>query len=314
MVGRPNWRIAAWPVRTAAPALAAFLVTGAGVAAIAQPTDAHPEPARLTTVPAATIRIVLPPPAPPAPGARDKSAETPGFSPHRLAAVTPVVGAAAVLPAKPATAPAVRPAGLTPQRMDAPQRTGASARPVATSGAGEAEYAAALRIITAKPPPPSIPMADAESRAAAARVYDTDEVAPPSRDRMAALQPVPARALIDSTAPHDMRPSSAAMLRMQPDETIGRYRQTAQGLAFEVAATVNGTSAGPVSLLIRDGENISIRLADLLAAVEPTIAAALYEKLSGSQAAQSYMTFNQLREAGIAVRFNDDDRLILGIR
>jgi hypothetical protein len=101
---------------------------------------------------------------------------------------------------------------------------------------------------------------------------------------------------------------------IQPEETIGKYRRTSQGLAFEVSTSVNGTPMGKVSLLIRDGENISVRLTDLLKTLQPSLDPALYQKLSGSQAAQSFVTFNELRASGIAVRFSDNDQLILGTR
>lgn len=92
------------------------------------------------------------------------------------------------------------------------------------------------------------------------------------------------------------------------------YVRTSQGLTFEVSAQVNGTSIGRLPLLIADGENISVRLADLLAAVAPMMPSHVHDRLSTSQAAQDYMTFNDLRAAGISVRFDSSDRLILGVR
>jgi hypothetical protein len=189
---------------------------------------------------------------------------------------------------------------------------------MASTSLSDADYSAAIRTISAQPVPKAIPMVDAESRAALARMNGDDDFKPSNSDRMDALQPAtaprPARRLVESAVPREARPVGMSPIRMQDDDGVGRYRRTAQGLAFDVATTVNGSSAGRVALLIRDGENISVRLADLLAAVQPTIDPGLYEKLSASQAAQSYMTFNELREAGIAVRFNDKDQLILGIK
>ncbi|HEY0958995.1 MAG TPA: hypothetical protein VGE05_06940 [Novosphingobium sp.] len=92
------------------------------------------------------------------------------------------------------------------------------------------------------------------------------------------------------------------------------YVRTSQGLTFEVSAQVNGTSIGRLPLLIADGENISVRLADLLAAVAPMMSSHVHDRLSASQAAQDYMTFNDLRAAGISVRFDSSDRLVLGVR
>jgi len=147
-------------------------------------------------------------------------------------------------------------------------------------------------------------------------MYGDDDFAPGPAERMDTLQPArpSPRALVDSTAIREARPVTMSPIPMQPEETIGKYRRTSQGLTFEVSTSVNGTPAGKVSLLIRDGENISIRLADLLKTLQPSLDPALYQKLNGSQAAQNFVTFNELRASGIAVRFSDNDQLILGTR
>ena len=339
---KASWRYATRPAKAAGPALAAFLVTGAGVAAIAQPIEPRAEPAptlALAMVPhvpvakpsihAATVRIVLPPSTA---RQRSKLADSSGFTPSRLDAMTPELGTAAAPSSQLAMAPAtpaldMAAAPLVPQGapkpapmpMAPPRGKGGAAGLAAAAGLGDADYSAAMRTISARPEPKAIPMVDAESRTTLARMNGgEDAMAPSSRsDRLEALQPAaapaPARSLIEAGRPHKAQPAGMSSIRMQ-DEGISRYRRTSQGLAFDVATSINGASVGKVSLLIRDDENISIRLADLLAAVQPGIAPALYQKLSASQAAQSHVTFNELREAGIAVRFNDDDRLILGIK
>jgi len=345
---KASWRMVARPAKAAAPALAAFLVTSAGVAAIAQPIEPRAEfvpPVRIVAPPvlapaasgpvhAATVRIVLPAPTPLTRPRHQKFDDSLGFAPSRLDSIGSDLGA--ISPAIPQSMP--KPAGaplrMAPDLTDAPQPISATplvsaplhkspaAGLAAARGISEADYSAAMRTISAKPEPKAIPMVDAESRAALARV-NGDDAAPSGTERLDALQPdrsppsalsmAPARSLAQA-APQAARPVGMSPIRMQDDDGVTRYRRTAQGLAFDVSTTVNNASVGKVSLLIRDGENISIRLADLLAAVQPAIDPALYQKLSASQAAQSYMTFNELREAGISVRFNDNDRLILGTR
>jgi hypothetical protein len=351
---KASWRFVARSAKAAAPALAAFLVTSAGVAAIAEPIEPRTEfvprarvvappvlaPAASAPVHVATVRIVLPPPAPLTRPRRQKFDESLGFAASRLDSISSDLGT--ISPAipksvpKPAAAPlrmvpdptdTPQPISASPQmsapKMSAPQRKAPAAGLAAARGISEADYSAAIRTISASPKPKAIPMVDAESRAALARMNGDDAAAPSRTERLDALQPdssaspalsmAPARSLAEA-APNAVRPVGMSPIRMQDDDGVSRYHRTAQGLAFDVATTVNGASVGKVSLLIRDGENISIRLADLLAAVQPAIDPGLYQKLSASQAAQSYMTFNELREAGIAVRFNDNDKLILGIK
>ncbi|MBV1686510.1 hypothetical protein KRR38_02205 [Novosphingobium sp. G106] len=217
--------------------------------------------------------------------------------------------------------PQVAPSRMSAPKASAPQRKAPAPGLAVARGISEADYSAAMRTITASPAPKAIPMVDADSRAALARMNGDDAPPPSGTERLDALQPArpalsmaPDRSSLAEAAPRAASPVGMTGIRMQDDDGVSRYRRTAQGLTFDVATTVNGTSVGKVSLLIRDGENISIRLADLLAAVQPSLDPVLYQKLSASQAAQSYMTFNELREAGIAVRFNDNDRLILGIK
>ena len=349
---RASWRFVARPAKAAAPALAAFLVTSAGVAAIAQPIVPSPEPAPPPSIhpllppeKPATIRIILPPPAPLALAKRRQPVEPLGFSLHRPEPATQLVSVVAAPPKALSMAPAATMQNLVPtiapaapasgpvpptmgaaesppqpvaQPINAPQPTPRATTPAkfAASSHSDAEYSAAIRTTSAKPAPAPIPMVDAESRASVARMYDGDDFALGRTERLDALQPAQpsSRALVDSAAIREARPVTMSPIPMQPEETIGKYRRTSQGLTFEVSTSVNGTPAGKVSLLIRDGENISIRLADLLKTLQPSLDPALYQKLSGSQAAQSFVTFNELRASGIAVRFNDNDQLILGTR
>lgn len=115
-------------------------------------------------------------------------------------------------------------------------------------------------------------------------------------------------------APRRLVQPMPAIAEAAPRRGSGRYRRTVHGLAFEVPAVVSRGGSGTVSLLIRDGRNISVGLADLLTILEPAVAPPVIERLRAAQGAQSHVTLNDLRAAGIRVRFDDDDRLILGRR
>ena len=93
-----------------------------------------------------------------------------------------------------------------------------------------------------------------------------------------------------------------------------RYKRTVSGLAFQLPASVNGVDMGAVALLIQNDHEISVRLADLIGLVGPMMTEAQNQELRQAAAAQSYVTLNQLRAAGIPVRFIDNDRLVLGHR
>ena len=92
------------------------------------------------------------------------------------------------------------------------------------------------------------------------------------------------------------------------------YKYGARGIEFDVAAKVNGVPVGKVALLIADGENFSVRLADVLTAVEPIMDKAVYAALRASHSSGEYVTLNTLRQSGIAVGFDANDQLILGSR
>ena len=100
--------------------------------------------------------------------------------------------------------------------------------------------------------------------------------------------------------------------RSMSDETeLSRYHRTGSGIEFEVAAKVNGTIAGKVPLLIADNQNISVKLGGLLALIEPMMDKDEFASLSASQAANEFVTLNDLRAAGIDVSFDKHDRLVL---
>lgn len=159
-------------------------------------------------------------------------------------------------------------------------------------------------------------------------LFPIDQVAQPRGGAIALLSVLPPGATDSGASPELKReilariasPPPSAQMPLKGTATkrdggsIGKYHRTPNGLSFAVPARLNGADLGSVSLLIRDGENISVRLGDLLAALKPAIEPAVYERLSTSLAVDDYMTLNELRRAGISVRFDDRDNLLLGSR
>lgn len=100
--------------------------------------------------------------------------------------------------------------------------------------------------------------------------------------------------------------------RSMSDETdITRYQRTGNGIEFNVPTKINGTMAGNVPLLIADKQNISVKLGEILALIEPMMDKAEFAALSASSSANEFVTLNDLRAAGISVSFDKHDRLVL---
>lgn len=100
--------------------------------------------------------------------------------------------------------------------------------------------------------------------------------------------------------------------KLAGEPALGQGVQRGPGIDFEAAALVNGAPAGRVPLRIADGENISVRLGDILGALQPLMDSTTYDALASSQAAGEYVTFDTLRAKGIAVRFDAQDRVVFG--
>ncbi len=348
-----SWHMAR--LQTPPPAaLVAVLLTGAGMAALAQPLDPLPRPATPATarhfaaVQRPTTRITLPTPAF-APAAHRDITGTAKAS--RLAAPAaaiapaplPEPSEAAIARAAPATVRiAIGPAATSPATLASrpPAAALAAARgPVEPSSSPDLSLAASSVAPLKRP----IPMVDDATRASLG-LSGMAGPAPGAVERVTALAPVEpvahplagsvapraaaSAAAPDSDARHALKQEILARIATLPPDAqkpsimsaatklaggaIRQYQRTPRGLTFAVTARLNGADVGAVSLLIRDGANISVRLADLLGALRPAIEPALYERLSTSQAADDYMTFNELRAAGISVRFDDGDELLLG--
>lgn len=289
---------------SALPALAAFLMVSAGVAAIAQPLEEQRQPAgigRTSPGRAATIRIVLPPPVAMAPVQRRASTGTlrillRDLGPVAPAAPAPAALAASAVPAPPSSVPAAIAAVGAIAEPDA-EADLAKAR----SGEGET-FSATMREISDSLAAAS-PPAGKERGAALARIDDLPGLTASATDRSASL--------VGSRPTRPDPVASTERVQMILTEAMKPKKRSVASVSLQVSATVNGAAAGRVSLLINDDENIQILLSDLLAILEPAIDPALYARLSGSEAAEGYMTLNELRAEGIRVRFDDRDRLVL---
>jgi hypothetical protein len=305
-------------IRPAVPArslLATGLLAGATVAAVAEPIE-HPRLAVDLLLPAAAaidrhgaaIRMALPPDRTPA--ERHRGTGTLRLTLADLGSAAP--DPAALAAARPEPEPAVTAArrDLRPHPIGEAE---AEARLAAARLADVETYTAAIMEIadSRRLDPAPIPMVDAASRAAMARIYGGEGAGAAERSgsdgeaRLAALE-IPAPAF-GGAAPIDPVPARFTGLDPRP-------KRLAEPVAFTVAARLNGAELGPLPLLIRDDRNISIRLADLLPMLRPAIAPERLAALDGRLAGQTYATFNDLRAAGIAVRFDDRDRLLLAAR
>lgn len=306
------------------PALVTALAVGAAVAAVAQPLTYQPAPLaaapiKAPAVQADTLRLTMPKPTFAAAAARHETA-APKLAPLPLDPDTAVTTPAAPSTAAPAPAPLAvaatkiqaAPLGTTARiapviRVAPPQV--AVDRLAAAKGRDMATYSPTRHTVADSGKPQGMSMLGDEDWASLTRSQSAAQTAGSATDRSAALQPsrkggrTPVGAMAIEPVAADDRPSAS-------DDADKRI----DSVSLTVATKLNGAAAGRVSLLIRDDENISVRLADLLAVIEPAVEPDLYSRLSASQAAQGYVTLNALRAAGIAIRFDDSDRLVIGTR
>ena len=279
------------------PAFAMFLMVGA--AAIVQPHARSAEPVGAARVPAtvraATVRIVLPPPAALAPTARPRSTGTVRLLLRDLRPAPPPPTALVVSPVE------ITPLSPAPSALPADAKDAESANLVRGDGRDLVSFSAAMSEITA-----SLTAASDPRRRKAGPV---DEPLDPAGLRQAA--PSPADLLASSTPRSDPLAAPSDRAQMILTDAMKPKKRTVPSVSLKLSASVNGGAPGRVALLIDDAENIQVRLSDLLAILKPELEPGLYAQLSDSQAAHSYMTLNDLRAAGIKVRFDENDRLVI---
>lgn len=314
-------RSAGKPARPIRPALTVLLVVGAAVAAAGQPLELPRQPHSLTlsqplapAVRPATVRIMLPPPAAFAPSAQRHLPSATVRIP--LPDLDPAPTPAAPEPAALAMVkPERMPLSAAPVKIVQPRpisEAEATAKLADARGKDVATYSATVKEIAASRKPAPIAMVDAGTRAAATRMAGTGDFTPSDTSRLASVQS-PARAMVGSLP---MQPEAIPMIepeRVAMADTGERKSRSIASVSLQVSAKVNGTPAGRVSLLIRDSENISVQLGDILPILESAVEPAIYERISALQG-QNYVTLNDLRAAGLSVRFDAHDHLLLGKR
>jgi hypothetical protein len=93
----------------------------------------------------------------------------------------------------------------------------------------------------------------------------------------------------------------------------GDFRVSADGIIYSLAVEINGTSFGRAPVLVGNDNRLAIKLGDILALLEPAMDHATYERLSSSKDADTFVSFDRIRAAGIDIRYDTvHDRLILG--
>ena len=93
---------------------------------------------------------------------------------------------------------------------------------------------------------------------------------------------------------------------------VQRYRQTGNGIEFDIGAVLHGEVLGSVPVRVGQTDLVSVRLGDLLALVQDHLATEAYARLSTARVVNDYVSFSTLRDAGIEVRYDAaNDRLIL---
>jgi hypothetical protein len=91
------------------------------------------------------------------------------------------------------------------------------------------------------------------------------------------------------------------------------FRVSADGIIYSVAVEINGASFGRAPVLVGSDNHLAIKLGDILTLLEPAMDRATYERLSSSKDADTFISFDRIRAAGIDIRYDTvRDRLILG--
>lgn len=157
---------------------------------------------------------------------------------------------------------------------------------------------------------------------------ETGSAAPASSARIADLSVAGNRTDADSAASLVITPTRTASSTPQvigktpagqarPAEptlsksAVSEYRMTSRGVEFSTVARTHSVS-NQVRLLIADDESILVRLSDVLDLVRPLMPPLQFERFAGSANASQFISLNELREAGIPVRFLKNDELAMG--
>lgn len=109
-------------------------------------------------------------------------------------------------------------------------------------------------------------------------------------------------------------PSRLATRALPRKQALGgrTYSVSQDTISFTMPLEVNGRVVGSLPLQISDSNMISVKLADLLEVVRTDPGAAGLAALANTAAAQEYVSFDQIRAAGIPIRYDAaHDRIII---
>ena len=89
-----------------------------------------------------------------------------------------------------------------------------------------------------------------------------------------------------------------------PVQPHGKYRMAGNAIEFQLPVEVNGEQLGNVTLHVLPDQQIALQLNELVALFAPQLDPQLLQALSGTQAAEEYVSFGRLRGAGIDIRYD----------
>ena len=89
-----------------------------------------------------------------------------------------------------------------------------------------------------------------------------------------------------------------------PARPHGKYRMAGNAIEFQLPVEVNGEQLGNVTLHVLPDQQIALQLNELVALFAPQLDPQLLQALSGTQAAEEYVSFGRLRGAGIDIRYD----------
>lgn len=107
------------------------------------------------------------------------------------------------------------------------------------------------------------------------------------------------------------RPSTGALARGQGQSLKRKYRVNDSAIEFDIAVQLDGNLAGSVPLKIGSDRNVSVQLTELLALLRDRMDPQLLEWLSSAYSVNSHISFDQLRSAGIDVRYDAANDIVV---
>lgn len=131
------------------------------------------------------------------------------------------------------------------------------------------------------------------------------EKAPTPRTRT--VQAKPARS---STSAALATPRPLSTPKVVSGRHMPGYRLAGDVIEFAMATRVNGQPAAPIPLRVTKDDRLWLRTGDLLSLVRAMMPQNQYDQLAASSAIDEYVTFDQVRNAGIGLRYDVARNLI----